>query len=172
MKLVKWIIVTVIVITIAFFFGEKFPYSVQKGLAQSLSSISSILFGVLGIWAGVMAPEKLKEIYTADNHNDRESNWKDLEFLFRPIFLSLGVFSLSTIYIFIGEILKQVELLSDHILILRRISFFYIIYLFIITLILIKLSIRPGFLMLSKSMRYIKNEDRKDRLFQNLKKKK
>jgi uncharacterized protein YacL len=169
MKWIRRILFILIAASLSYFLGGKLSFALQRTLAQSLSSISSILFGVLGIWVGIMAPDSLKMIYSSKEHKIKKEKWDELEYLFRPIFLSLGVFSLSTVFVFLGEIFKSIGAFVPYTNYFRIAGAFILLILFYITLYLLFLSLKPGMLMLSKSWSFIKTSERKGKVLKNVK---
>ena len=139
--------------------GPQIPFAIQKTLAAAVSGLSSIMFGVLGIWIGLMAPENLRAIYTSKSDIAKMKNWKDLELLYRPVFISMSIFAIATIFGFVGEIFKAISALSKYYIIFRSIGFSILISIMIFTVQLILISMRPGILILINSFSLIKKSE-------------
>lgn len=158
------IIIIIVCIGISIFYGKNIPFSIQKTLSGVMSGISSILFGVLGIWIGIMAPDSLRIIYSSESKENRESSWKGLESLYRPVFISLFVFIVTTSFSFIGEILKLFSALIIKRELFRAIGFGIIIISFVITIYLAILAVKPGIEMLANSYLFVKKRNDIDKL--------
>ena len=166
-KTLKWILLLIISSCISMAIGPHLSFSLQKVLASSLAGISSILFGVLGIWVGVMAPNSLQQLYSSQDIEVKRNSWIELEFLLKPIFISLIVFAISTFFVFVGEILKTISFCAKNVGIIRSIGFFILFISVFLTLELIILSIRPGLEMLIQSSRIIKRMEKLNRITSN-----
>jgi hypothetical protein len=171
-KVIVCISLALISTIIGYFLGPFVSFSIQKTLSTTLGGISSILFGVLGIWIGLMAPENLKQIYTTSISETRRENWNELEGLYKPVFISLFVFSLSTSFSFIGELLKTIPLLVKITIYFRMFGLSVLMMLLFITFYLIIISIKPGIEMLANSITFITISDNMDSRYPMKKKKK
>ena len=151
--------------------GRYLPFSIQKTLASVLAGVSSILFGVLGIWIGIMAPDNLRAIYTSDDTVKRTSNWKELESLYKPVFISLILFILTTAFSFVGELLSAFSWFHNYKMVIRSLGSFVILFALFFTIYLVFLAIKPGIEMLAKSFIFIRRANTMDELFPDKKNK-
>lgn len=154
-----------ICISIGILLGPIIPFEIQKTLSSTLSGIASILFGVLGIWIGIMAPDNLKSIYTNCPNDEKRKNWKDLEQLYKPVFISLIVFAVSTSFSFLGELLKAITALKNHYRVFRITGLSILMLLMFTTFYLVIISIKPGISMLAKSITFIAVSEKMDSRF-------
>lgn len=169
MKLkVKIGLIVIFNIILSALFGKNMTYTVQKLLAQNIANVSSILFGVLGLWAGLLAPDGVRKVNNPNEKiENRKSAWKELDYIFRPIFVSLGILSLSMGFIFIGEILNSIQYLKQYFFIFRSIGFFITMLLSSATAWLIFSSFKPGAKMLYMSKTGIRKRETYDRNFRS-----
>ncbi len=161
-KTVFTTVFVVVSIITGYFLGPFVTFTIQKTLANTLGGISSILFGVLGIWIGLMAPENLKQIYTTTKAETRKENWKALESLYKPVFISLFVFSFSTSFSFIGELTKTIPVFLKVSRYFRIFGLSLLMMLLFLTFYLIIISIKPGIEMLANSITFIAVSDNMD----------
>ena len=163
------IIIFVIALSIVWFLPE-IPFHKQAILLDSLKQISSIVLAITGAWAAIVYPESLKNIIGKKSTYDIDMD--SIENLFRPMISSIIILGCIIIIELAAFILKLVDLPSYIIPYLRDLSFFTIVYLYILQLWTLIITIIP----LNNSYREAKIEHIKnkhfDKITKNVQKKK
>jgi hypothetical protein len=152
-------------LSLGFWLGGYVTFDTQKAMGASLVGVSSIIFGVLGIWVGVMSPGAVQAIYTGDSHIERERHWHELRHLLVPIFISLAVLSSTTIFTFVGELLKVAgfDVTVKHVF--RQIGLSFLMAAMMATIYLLAVSARPGLEMLVKTYGFMRRKKRIETVF-------
>jgi len=122
------VIIKIIIIAftlIAFFqIGSFIPFADQKEILENLSTSSSIIFAILGIWLAILYPDNFTNIVK------RENNQLKTDVIFQKLTLSLVLTTLILISIIFSSILmyifKNMSFLIGYRNIFRSIFFTYL----------------------------------------------
>lgn len=165
-KIAIQIIELIIAIFISLMWGKNISFEQQKAFASSLITIASIIFAVLGIWIGLIAPNSIRAIYDSKTEiTEKKQELKELENLYKPVFFSLFVFASMSCFCFIGEILKNITFLLKYAFTFRQIGFAILIIFFLKTFILLFFSALPGIKILVFSYIHIQRNENIDSFF-------
>jgi hypothetical protein len=148
----------IIALAIIWFLPEV-TFSQQAILLDSLKQISSIVLAITGAWAAIVYPESLKNIISKKSTYDTDMD--SIENLFRPMISSIIILGCIIIIELAAFILKLADLPLYVIPYLRDVSFFIIVYLYILQLWTLVITIIP----LNNSYREAKLEHIKNKHF-------
>ncbi|WP_297433166.1 hypothetical protein [Sulfurimonas sp.] len=153
-------ILSIFVIALAIVWSlPEVAFSKQSILLDSLKQISSIVLAITGAWAAIVYPESLKNIISKKGTYDVDMD--SIENLFRPMISSIIILGCIITIELMAFILKLIDLPSYAIPYLRDVSFFTIVYLYILQLWTLVITIIP----LNNSYREAKLEHKKNKHF-------
>lgn len=104
--------------------GEFIPFSDQKEILTALSTSSSIIFAILGIWLAILYPDNFSNIIK------KEKNYIETDIIFQKLNFSLALTTLILISIIFSNIFmyifKNLPFLMDYKYLFRSLFFTYL----------------------------------------------
>ena len=112
-----WLISLLVSLIVGVILGQATPVSFLLFTADVLATASSTMFGVLGIWVGLIGADILKVLYGESKTPDKVEHFKKMIGLFKPLFVAMSVFFAMTMFRIIGEyvpcLARRVQLDSE-----------------------------------------------------------
>lgn len=103
----------------SFLIGRDIPFHAQKELLEPLLGIAGIIFGVLGVWVGILYPGVISKAKGINSPIDANAVNKELENLIFPLVVSLVLLIIVILLLYIAPILKSFRFSSDTVFIFR-----------------------------------------------------
>lgn len=107
----------------SFLIGRDIPFQAQKELLEPLLGIAGIIFGVLGIWVGILYPEIISKAKDINSPTDANAVNKELGNLIFPLVVSLVLLIIIILLLYIAPILKSFRFSRDTVFIFRGVAF-------------------------------------------------
>lgn len=107
----------------SFFIGRNIPFQVQKELLEPLLSIAGIIFGVLGIWVGILYPGIISKAEDIEIALDEKSVNEEVEELIFPFVISLVLLVIIILLLYLAPVLKVFCFPDSAVFVLRGIAF-------------------------------------------------
>lgn len=112
-----------IVISVAFYFGNKVPFSEQMPIYDGLRNTSAIIFAVMGAWLALIYPSKLEKAFGKSSAEYEPEELEQINRLFKPMIYSTVVLMVVITMAFIVPLAKQVPVLVENKCLFRALSF-------------------------------------------------
>jgi len=103
----------------SYIYGQEIKYSVQEKLLNSLINIAGIIFGVMGLWLGLIYPEKFKSLFKPKSENKNDAGLDDIDKILSAIVYSTLIIVTSLNVLLLAPLLKEVDFLTANKEILR-----------------------------------------------------
>lgn len=105
---VKWlfILLSVVIIGTAAFYGSAVQFSEQWVLYEALRSTASIIFAVAGVWLAIIYPDRLKSPYSKSSTDPIYR--KGFKQLFSPVIHSIAVLVAVLLVGLLAPLVKQI----------------------------------------------------------------
>ncbi|MFG1523469.1 hypothetical protein ABMA67_00535 [Halobacteriovorax sp. RZ-3] len=110
---IGYIVIILISAVMSYFQPGVIPWNEQAVLYKNVQEISVFLFGVMGLWLGLMDPESLKDIFNLSNR-DVSSNLKRLKIIFRPIRSSTLLLVVTILVTWLAPYVKRIKIVIDN----------------------------------------------------------
>lgn len=115
-------------LVLGFIYGQNIRFSEQWPLFEALRNTAAIIFAVIGAWAAIIYPERLKLAFeengkAAKTSSSKTSSSKGIEMLMTPIFHSTFLLAIILLVGILAPIVKQFEFVSKWINLFRGLSF-------------------------------------------------
>ncbi|WPC35149.1 hypothetical protein O4M77_01535 [Acinetobacter sp. YWS30-1] len=116
---------------IAFFLGKWIPFEYQKNIFDSITSTTSIIFAILGIWLALFYPDTISKIFKGDtSSSSTEAHEKDKDEIFKRLSLSLVITTFILILCILSNFIiypiKNISLFEPIKYLLRSVFFAYL----------------------------------------------
>jgi hypothetical protein len=168
-RYLTYTIIILISLTIGWAFGTDISLSEQISIYNSLLSVASIIFGIMGAWVAIIYPNALKEVFYCKYKAQYAT--KRLRKLFYPLRISVIVVCCCMMIPWLSPILKQISLLSLYPKVIRQFSFSLLTALLLLLLISLLFSMLSfddsESEIISKDSHFDRKERRNNRLEQN-----
>lgn len=117
---------------IAFFFGKWIPFEDQKAILENITSTTSIIFAILGIWLALFYPDTISSIFNENEKQNLKEIYKnEKNLIFKKLSLSLIITTFILISCILSNILifivKNIDLFKPYKSILRSLMFTYLL---------------------------------------------
>lgn len=110
-------------LVLGFIYGQNIRFSEQWPLFEALRNTAAIIFAVIGAWAAIIYPERLKLAFEENGKAAKTSSSKGIEMLMTPIFHSTFLLAIILLVGILAPIVKQFEFVSKWINLFRGLSF-------------------------------------------------
>lgn len=146
-------LVSIILLIFGFLYGQNIQFSEQRPLFEALRSTASIIFAVIGAWAAIIYPERLKLAFHKDGKTIKSSNAKGMEMLMTPIFQSTILLVILLLIGVVAPIMKQFEFALKRIDFFRGLSYSFLVLLTLWQIFIVIRTLFPAKEILSTSQR-------------------
>lgn len=157
-----WFFVSALTIT-AFPLGFKIPMESQLAVYESLVTVSSFVFGVMGAWLALVYPETLKRVVDP-SAKGKGDMLKTLKRLLIPMGISLGVIAVSMAVRLLTLVAKYSFELHSYSEMLRGASFSVATLSSCLVLIALLYAIAPGLSIEDEFKLHVDRQDRINRM--------
>ena len=99
-------------LVLGFIYGQNIRFSEQWPLFEALRNTAAIIFAVIGAWAAIIYPERLKLAFEENGKVAKTSSSKGIEMLMAPIFHSTFLLAIILLVGILAPIVKQFEFVS------------------------------------------------------------
>jgi uncharacterized membrane protein (DUF441 family) len=120
MRIIKVLILCIVLLG-GLWIGNAIPVSDQREMMETLRTIASIVFGVIGAWIALVYPRALEELLKRDGTVTSEED--NIKRLLRPLLYSTGVLAYTLAFDFVFLATKGLSLSPSSVIFLRRLSF-------------------------------------------------
>lgn len=144
--------------------GRHVPFAEQWPLYEALRTTASIIFAVVGAWLAIIYPDRLKLSFQQTTTKASSTNG-GMSRLFTPIVHSTTILCIILLLGIIAPLIKRVDLLQDHLAILRGCSYGVLTALTLWQLWTVILSFVPADIVKS----HVDHEDRRHRTVEGYK---
>ena len=144
---------SLILLIFGFLYGQNIQFSDQWPLFEALRSTASIIFAVIGAWAAIIYPERLKLAFHKDGKIIKSSNAKGMEMIMTPIFHSTILLAILLMTGIIAPIMKQFEFALNRIDFFRGLSYSILVLLTLWQIFIVIRTLFPAKEILSTSQR-------------------
>ena len=117
------VILCLIVFITSVIFGGDVKGVYQLEIYKTLLTVSSIVFAVMGAWLSLLKVEIIQGVGLAKTDEDAESNIEKARSLVSPMSSSVVIIALCLLFVFSYYTLKEVSVIHQHIIEVRRTSF-------------------------------------------------
>lgn len=108
----------------AILFGDAVPVSAQRDILETLRTIASIVFGVVGAWIALVYPKALEDLLKPDEGLVPRAS--DIERLLRPLLYSTCVLAFTLCFDFIYVVMISLAIDTMYVGTIRKISLFLV----------------------------------------------
>lgn len=140
-------------LVLGFIYGQNIRFSEQWPLFEALRNTAAIIFAVIGAWAAIIYPERLKLAFEENGKVAKTSSSKGIEMLMTPIFHSTFLLAIILLVGILAPIVKQFEFVSKWTNLFRGFSFFILSALTLWQIFIVIKTLFPAEAILSTSQR-------------------
>lgn len=116
--------ITVSLVIISALLGNNIPIADQLPILRLLVTISSIVFGLMGVWLAVIYADSLETIFDSELKSiEKKESVKNFRYLSKPMIVAAVIIAYVLLFNFLYPLLHQIEWLIQFNLLIRSISF-------------------------------------------------
>lgn len=123
MRKLIFIILSVLIFTLFFYYGSSVSFREQWPLYESLRNTSAIIFGVMGAWIAIIYPGALGRILSSRDVKANDSEYRKIRKLISPMVYSTLIISFVLLVGVLAPLFKQVDFFMSHYVLMRRLTF-------------------------------------------------
>lgn len=140
-------------LVLALIYGRNIRFSEQWPLFEALRNTAAIIFAVIGAWAAIIYPERLKIAFEENGKVEKTSRSKGIEMLMTPIFHSTLLLAIILLVGILAPVVKQFDFVSKWVSLFRGFSFFILSALTLWQIFIVIKTLFPAEVILSTSQR-------------------
>lgn len=150
--------------------GGNIAITDQLAVLNLLVTISSIVFGLMGVWLAVIYADSLKKIFDSElKAIEKKDSVKNFRYLSKPMIVSAFNISYALLFSFLHPLLKHLQFLADYNFLLRLSSFSILCILMLAQIWTIIYIFAPAENIKNKAEHHIHKQDRHKELTKNTK---
>lgn len=117
------------------YYGKNISFESQWPLYEALRTTASIIFAVTGAWFAIIFPEKFKSSFSRSKEegkrviDEKVFSSRNINKIFSPIVHSTIMLCLVLFIGVVAPVTKQVGFLSEHAVVMRSISYGFLVFL-------------------------------------------
>lgn len=179
MRKTQWLInsllciLCVVVLVWMFVIGQAIGFEEQAKFYELLRNVSGIMFGVFGLWIGLLYPGLREKVFRSSNsgsrinQNEDRDAAKEANHLLEPFFTSLAILLIAFLFGILGPIARRVEELRPHSSLIRGCSCSFVGLLSILQIATIFRAMKITDLLTSSIARRKAKNEKRNRIRQN-----
>ena len=111
------------IMVFSFFIGRNIPFHSQKELLEPLLGIAGIVFGVLGIWLGILYPDLISNASKFESSSEGRQINKEANDIIFPFVFSLLLLIVFIVLLYLEPVLKSFGFSENCVPCFRGVSF-------------------------------------------------
>lgn len=150
--------------------GGYIPIAEQLPVLNLLVTISSIVFGLMGVWLAVIYADSLKMIFDSElKAIEKKDSIKNFRYLSKPMIVSAIIISYVLLFNFLYPLLNYVQFLNEYYFIIRLSSFSILCVLMLAQIWTIIYIFAPAENIKNKAEHHIRKQNRHEEITKNTK---
>lgn len=152
----------------AFLLGGNVPIADQVPILNLLVTISSIVFGLMGVWLAVIYAESLKTIFDTElKAIEKKDSIKNFKYLSKPMIVSAAIITYVLLINVLHPLLITVDMLLEFTDIIRRVAFTVLTLFMLAQIWTIIYIFAPAENIKNKAEHHVSKQGRHERLTKN-----